>query len=122
MKKYTKPLLLLLLYLLGVFSFAFIVTFTVHLLARQNKEKTIFSTDCIAPCWRSITPGKTTILDAHTLALNFSDTVSESVKHSTILQGVFNAYISFELSSGIKVEMYAIDNVVILIKFYDNDG
>lgn len=118
MKKHINKLLLYSL----VVGLSVIIVFAIQLLTKQKREETVFSTDCNAPCWRYIIPGKTTIQEAYNLVSNFPDKESSHIEYSPALQSIIDSYISFNLSNGIKVEMYAVNDIVILIAFYDDNG
>jgi len=119
MKKLVRPLVLC---LLIVFVSVLIASFIKQSQIRQRKESSLFDGECKAPCWRHITPGNTTMQEAYDLISGFSDRGIKKIERTEDLQGLFNAVLSFELSSGIKVYIYAIDDVVALIAFRDDVG
>lgn len=78
--------------------------------------KEIISAECEPPCWRGISPGKTTGNEAHEIISKFPDRINGNV--NDFLDG----YYSFDLSNGLHVVVYKISDVVVMITFYREEG
>jgi hypothetical protein len=85
--------------------------------ACQTKQSAVFSSQCSAPCWRNIEPGKTSMQDAMTLVKNFHDVDANTIATAGGPWYIFSNYIEFGLSSGEKVNIFMLDNVVAQIYF-----
>jgi len=98
----------------------FLLSFLWETLMIQRREKVIFDDTCSPPCWRNIIPGKTTSQEAYDLISGFSDKKTGKVNRWGDY-GQFNAYYDFTLSSGVRVWISTIDDVVALVEFSDHD-
>ena len=97
-----------------------LLTVCVMISSCQTGKSFVFSSDCVAPCWRHIQPGRTTEKEANDLVAGFSD-----IKGDNVWRGGLESiaqYIEFDLSSGVNVRIYLMDKVVALIKFVDPSG
>lgn len=86
--------------------------------ACQSSQSVIFSTQCIAPCWRNIEPGETHFQDAVNKIKIFSDYDSKgaAITHSW---GIYSDVMDFGLVGGEDISVLAIDNIVALINFHN---
>jgi hypothetical protein len=93
-----------------------ILTSLFLLSACQLKQSAVFSSQCSAPCWRNIQPGKTSMQDAMKLVKSFPDVNAKTIATEGPYY-IFNDWIDFSLSSGENVNIYMLDNVVAQIYF-----
>jgi len=82
--------------------------------------KEIISAECEPPCWRGISPGKTTGNEAHELISKFPDRINGNVKGGP--SDFFDAYYPFDLSNGTRVVVCTISDVVVMIAFSRDEG
>ena len=120
MKKKTRSFTILV--FLGILLIVTAAVSVNQSIARRIRESSLFNKDCSVPCWRHIVPGKTSMQEAYELASLFSDRIPGKLESADHLNGIFNSYISFELSNGTKVFVYSIEDVVTLIAFNHDDG
>jgi hypothetical protein len=99
----------------------FILT-TMFLEGCQPKKSAVFTNNCVAPCWRQITPGQTNRDSAVNIVDQFGDIDKVGVTKLQDGWNIFSYILSFGLISGEKVEIYVIDDIVARISFSKSDG
>jgi hypothetical protein len=88
---------------------------------KSNSKTVVFFGQCVFPCWRGIDPGETHFQDALNMIKKFPDYDSKRTSVSDAWN-IFSNFIDFELKTGENIRVYAIDDVVVLITFYNPRG
>jgi len=88
---------------------------------KSNSKTVVFSDQCAIPCWRGINPGETHFQDAVNTVKKFPDYDSKYAGISG-KWNIFSGFIDFDLKTGENIRVYAIDDVVALIAFYNPQG
>jgi hypothetical protein len=87
-----------------------------------KKASIIFSEECSAPCWRQITPGKTSKIDALSIIIRFPDIDTNDLHIDENTDTVFSNTIVFKLTNEEIVRIYLIKDIVVLIKLEPLSG
>jgi hypothetical protein len=104
----------------GLLSLLIIFPFFLQACQKAGK-KVIFENPCALPCWQYITPGQT---DQEELIRTLKSQPDVDQRSIRILGkwNIFDSYVVVRLKSKIKINIYLINDKVILISIYDNFG
>jgi hypothetical protein len=92
----------------------------VNLQPPSQAESIVVSAECEPPCWRGITPGKTSGDEVYELFSKFPDRLAGGGKGGA--STIFDAYYVFDLSGDIRVVVTTIDGTVAIIGFLREEG
>jgi hypothetical protein len=105
----------------STFAIFLLIVTCILITACQNIGLSIESGECDAPCWRGIQPSVSTYEDMIDTVDSFHDIKSDEVWKGGDSKSSDKA-IAFELSDGINVTIYTMDEIVALILFSKVDG
>lgn len=100
---------------------SFVILLLIILNIRANPHF-IWQSDCAAPCWRQINPGKTNFTSAVAIVEKFPDLRYQDSVEILNEWNIFSKRIFFTLKSGETIRIYFIDDVVAKISLTNKRG